>query len=372
MKYNMIDRKLFKNIDIGLIGIVVVIFLISLVIISSATHVTQEGLTRQVKMQTIAFFLGVIALTIILFFDYNTFGDFYIGIYVISILLLLLVYIPGIGKMQAGARSWINLGPVDFQPSELVKIFFVLAFAKFLEKKQQNINTLKDLISIAIFAAPPVFLILKEPDLGTTMVLSVMILGMLFVSGLNYKIIGMGLLGGIISMPLAYKFMAPHQKVRIDAFLHPSDPTLPGNYHVIQSKIAIGSGQLFGKGLYQGTQNKFNFLPVQETDFIYAVLGEEFGFIGGVLILILYFLFLYRMIKIAKMAKDTYGALIVTGITSMFAFQIFENIGMTMGVMPVTGVTLSFLSYGGSSMVTNMIALGIVLNVGMRRMKIMF
>ncbi|SHJ89741.1 rod shape determining protein RodA [Geosporobacter subterraneus DSM 17957] len=368
----MIDRKLIKNIDSGLIMIVLILFMISLVIISSATHVMQEGLTRQVKVQTVAFCLGIIAVAIIFFFDYNTFGEFYTWIYGLSILMLLLVYVPGVGKIQAGARSWINLGPVDFQPSELVKILFVLSFAKFLENKQQNINTFKGLISVAAFAAPPLVLILKEPDLGTAMVLSIIIIGMLFVAELDYKIIGMGLLAGIISMPLAYKFMAPHQRIRIDAFLNPSDPTLPGNYHVIQSKIAIGSGQLFGKGLYQGTQNNFNFLPVQETDFIYAVLGEEFGFVGGAFVLIMYFMFLYRMIRIAKMAKDTYGALIVTGITSMFAFQIFENIGMTMGVMPVTGVTLSFLSYGGSSIVTNMIALGIVLNVGMRRMKIKF
>ncbi|QEK12300.1 rod shape-determining protein RodA [Crassaminicella thermophila] len=368
----MIDKKLFKHIDIILIIIVLLLFVISLIMISSATHITQKGLTRQVKVQAIAFLLGIFAIIFILFIDYNTFARFQKGIYIGSIILLLSVYLPGIGKVQFGARSWINLGPIDVQPSEIVKIAFILSFAKFLEDKQNKLDTIKDLIPVGIYVAVPILLVLKEPDLGNALVFVVIVLGMTFVSGLNYKIIGKGVLAGIISLPIVYKFLAPHQRIRIDAFLHPSDVSLPGNYHVMQSKIAIGSGQLLGKGLYQGTQNNYNFLPVQESDFIFAVLGEEFGFVGGLIILILYFIFLYRMIKISQKAKDVYGSLVVVGITSMFAFQIFENIGMTMGVMPVTGVTLPFLSYGGSSLVTNMIAIGIALNVGMRRQKINF
>ncbi|QXM05762.1 rod shape-determining protein RodA [Crassaminicella indica] len=368
----MIDKKLFKHIDVMLIVIVVLLFISSLMMISSATHVTQNGLTRQVKIQTIAFFLGIFAIVMILFIDYNTFGNFQKGIYIASIVLLVAVHIPGIGKAQFGARSWINLGPVDIQPSEIVKIAFILSFAKFLEDRQNKLNTIKDLIPVGCYAAAPILLILKEPDLGNALVFMVIAFGMIFVSGLDYKIIGRGMLAGVISLPLVYKLLAPHQKVRIDAFLNPSDVSLPGNYHVMQSKIAIGSGKLLGKGLYHGTQNNYNFLPVQESDFIFAVLAEELGFIGALVILALYFIFLYRMIKIAKNAKDVYGSLIVVGITSMFAFQIFENIGMTMGVMPVTGVTLPFLSYGGSSLLTNMIAIGIILNIGMRRQKINF
>ncbi|WP_199873069.1 rod shape-determining protein RodA [Inediibacterium massiliense] len=368
----MIDKKLIKHIDVGVIILVVVLFCISLMMISSATHITQNGITRKVQIQAIAFFLGIIAVVFILFIDYNTFANFQKHIYVACILLLLLVYIPGIGKEQFGARSWINLGPIDIQPSEIVKIGFILSFAKFLEDKQNRLDTIKDLLPIGAYAALPVLLVLKEPDLGNALVFMVIIFGMIFVSGLDSKLIGKGIFAGAVSLPLVYKLMAPHQRVRIDAYLNPSDLSLPGNYHVMQSKIAIGSGQLLGKGLYQGTQNNYNFLPVQESDFIFAVLGEEFGFIGGFIILVLYFLFLYKMIKIAKNAKDLYGCLIAVGITSMFAFQIFENIGMTMGVMPVTGVTLPFLSYGGSSLMTNMIAIGIVLNIGMRRQKINF
>ncbi|QZY56607.1 rod shape-determining protein RodA [Crassaminicella profunda] len=368
----MIDKKLFKHIDIILIVIVLLLFVSSLMMISSATHVTQKGLTRQVKIQTIAFFLGMFSIGMILFIDYNTFGNFQKSIYISSIVLLVAVHVPGIGKTQFGASSWINLGPVDIQPSEIVKIAFILSFAKFLEDRQNRLDTIRDLIPVGIYAAVPILLVLKEPDLGNALVFCVIAFGMTFVSGLNYRIIGKGFLAGMISLPLAYKLMAPHQRVRIDAYLNPSNLELPGNYQVMNSKIAIGSGQLLGKGLYQGTQNNYNFLPVQESDFIFAVLGEELGFIGGLIILALYFIFLYRMIKIAKNAKDVYGSLIVVGITSMFAFQIFENIGMTMGVMPVTGVTLPFLSYGGSSLLTNMVAIGIILNIGMRRQKINF
>ncbi|MFZ5965926.1 MAG: rod shape-determining protein RodA [Bacillota bacterium] len=368
----MLDRKLLRNIDVGLIITITILFVISLLMISSATHVMQEGLTRQVKVQAIAFVLGVITIALVLFIDYTTFASYDKYIYVFSILLLLTVYIPGLGKSQFGARSWIDLGPIDMQPSEIVKITFILSFAKMLESRQNKLETVKDLIPIALYGAVPILMILKEPDLGSALVFIVIVFGMTFVSGLSYKIIGGGLLASIVSLPIVYKIMAPHQRIRIDAFLNPSDPSLPGNYHVMQSKIAIGSGQLIGKGLYQGTQNNYNFLPVQESDFIFAVLGEEFGFIGGIVILVLYFTFLYRMIKIAKASKDLYGSLVVIGITSMFAFQIFENIGMTMGVMPVTGVTLPFLSYGGSSLITSMFAIGIVLNIGMRRQKIKF
>ena len=160
--------------------------------------------------------------------------------------------------------------------------------------------------------------------------------------------------------------MAPHQKDRIDAFLHPDNFSLSGIYQVWNSKVAIGSGGVFGKGLFQGTQKELGFLPVQKSDFIFSVLVEELGLIGGAFLILLYTIFLYKILKIADNAKDTFGSLIVIGILAMFTFQIFENIAMAMGIMPVTGITLPFISYGGSSVVANMIALGIVLNVGIR------
>ncbi len=381
----MFDKRLLKNIDWGLIFIVILIFSIGLIIISSATNVinliniksftelfNEINMTRQIKFQIIAFLIGVASIFFILSIDYNNFGSIYKGIYVISILLLLSVYIPGLGVVRGGARSWLDVGPIDIQTSEVAKLGFIVSYAKYLESRYDKLDTIKDLMGPVLFIAPFIFILLKQPDLGGVLVFISIALGMLFLSGINMKILLYGAIASIGSLPIVYKFLESHQKQRIDAFLNPSDPNLPGNYHVIQSKITIGSGMLFGKGLFRGQYHRYDYLPVQETDFIFAVLGEEQGFIGGAILLILYFVFLYRMIKISKNAKDDYGSLIVIGVAFMFAFQIIENIGMTMGIMPVTGVTLPFMSYGGSSMITSMMALGLVLNVSMRKQKIRF
>ncbi len=368
----MIDRKLFKNIDFGLIVITIMIFLIGLIIISSATNLQENGITRQVKVQVIAFVIGIGAIIFILGIDYNNFGELYKLIYVASILILLSVYIPGLGVIRGGARSWIDLGPIDIQTSEIAKLGFIISYSKYIEERYEELNTIKDLMGPILFMMPFVLLLLKQPDLGSTLVFIVIAFGILFVAKINMKIVGYSMLAGVLSLPIIYNFLESHQKQRIDAFLNPADSSLPGNYHVLQSKITIGSGKLYGRGIFNGRYHRLDYLPVQETDFIFAVLGEELGFIGGGILLFLYFIFLYKMIKISKNAKDINGSLIVIGITFMFAFQIIENIGMTIGIMPVTGITLPFMSYGGSSLITSMLALGLVLNVSMRRQKIKF
>ncbi|MGL5755163.1 MAG: rod shape-determining protein RodA [Paraclostridium sp.] len=364
--------KLIKELDWKLIAIVTCIFAFGLVILSSATHATTTGNYFQITKQGIAFMVGMGLVFLILLFDYNFLGKHYKGLYVFSIVLLVLVWIPGLGKDMGGARSWLNLGVLDFQTSELVKLTFILSYAKIVEEKKGKLNTIKDLIPLVLYAAPIILLLLIQPDLGTTIVFCCIIGGMLFTAGLNDKIIKRGLMLVVIAMPLMYMVMAPHQRIRIDAYLNPEDITLPGNYQVMQSMIAIGSGGVTGKGLYEGTQNQNNFLPVQDSDFIFAVIGEELGLIGMFVIILLYAMFLIRMIVIAREAKDFYGTLIVIGVTCMFAYQIIQNIGMTVAVIPVTGVTLPFVSYGGSSLMTSLANLGLVLNVGMRRKKINF
>lgn len=364
--------KLMKGLDWKLITIVVCIFCFGLVILSSATHATTTGNYKQITTQGIAFLLGMGLVFIMLLFDYNFLGKYYKELYILSIVLLAIVWLPGIGKANAGARSWLNMGVFDFQTSELVKLTFTLSYAKIVEEKKGKLKTIKDIMSLAIYALPIILLLLAQPDLGTAIVFCCIIGGMLFTAGLNDKIIKRGILVLVIAMPLMYMLMAPHQRIRIDAFLHPEDVTLPGNYQVMQSMIAIGSGGATGKGLYQGTQNQNDFLPVQDSDFIFAVIGEELGLVGMFVIILLYGLFLIRMITIAREAKDFYGTLIVIGVTSMFAYQVIQNIGMTVAVIPVTGVTLPFVSYGGSSLMTSLANLGLVLNVCMRRKKINF
>ncbi len=364
--------KLLKQLDWKLIGIVVIIFTFGLVVLSSATLTKTTGNYGQIYKQGLAFILGMGFIVLILIFDYNLLGKYYKELYVVSLVLLAIVLIPGIGVERGGARSWLNLGPLDLQTSELVKLTFILSYAKIVESKRNKLNTLKDIIPVLIYAVPFVGLLFAQPDLGTAIVFMCIIIGMLFTSGLSIKLIKRTIMIIIISLPIIYMLMASHQKDRIIAFLNPDDPTLKGNYQVMQSMIAIGSGGLTGKGLHEGSQTQYQFLPVQDSDFIFAVIGEELGVIGMAFTVILYALFLSRMIYIAKEAKDFYGTLIVIGVMSMFAYQIIQNIGMTVALIPVTGVTLPFISYGGSSLLTSLANLGLVLNVAMRRKKINF
>lgn len=341
-------------------------------ILSSATHANETGSFRQIYKQVIAFILGVGMIIAILLFDYNFLGKYYKAFYIVSLVLLAIVLVPGIGAERGGARSWLNLGPLDFQTSELVKLTFILSYAKIVEAKKGKLNNIKEILPLLIYAAPFLGLLFAQPDLGTAIVFSCIIVGMLFTAGLDLKLIKRGIIILLVSMPLMYMVMASHQKERIEAFLSPEDPKLKGNYQVIQSMIAIGSGGFTGKGLYNGSQNQEGFLPVQESDFIFAVIGEELGVLGMALVIGLYTFFLIRMLSIAREAKDFYGTLIVVGVMSMFAYQVIQNIGMTVALIPVTGVTLPFISYGGSSLLTSLANLGLVLNVCMRKKKINF
>ena len=364
--------KLIKELDWKLIITVLAIFIFGLVILSSATHANRTGYYKQLYVQGLAFGLGMGMIVFILLIDYNFIGKYYKALYLISLILLGMVLLPVIGREQMGARSWIKIGPLYLQTSEIVKLTFILSYAKIVESKKDKLNTIKDIIPVVIYALPFIGLLLAQPDLGTAIVFMCIIGAMLFTAGLDLKLIKRGIVILLVSTPLLYMMMASHQKVRIEAFLHPEDITLEGNYQVVQSLIAIGSGGITGKGLYNGTQNQEGYLPVQDSDFIFAVTGEELGVAGMAFVIALYAIFLCRMIIIAREAKDFYGTLIVVGVIGMFAYQIIQNIGMTVALIPVTGVTLPFISYGGSSLLTSLANLGLVLNVCMRKKKINF
>lgn len=364
--------NLLKNLDRTLVILPLFFAAISIVMIGSTAYDGAFHFTRGMIVQVAAYVLGFLAMGLVVFFDYRTFEKMERAIYIGSILFLLCVYIPGLGVVQYGARGWLNLGVVYLQPAEVVKIFFVLLFSNYLTKNRETLYTFKSLIKAGLYMAPFVLLIILQRDLGNALVFCVIGALMIFVAGVDGRLYGKIAGAAILSTPIMYRFMEPHQKERIDAFLHPDNPSLEGYWQVWNSKIAIGSGGFWGKGLFQGTQKELNFLPVAESDFIFAVIVEELGMIGGIAIIALYTLFLYRILKIADNAKDTYGSLVAFGIFAMFFFQIFENIGMAMGLMPVTGITLPFISAGGSSVVTNMIALGLVLNVGIRSKVINF
>ncbi|MEG1930994.1 MAG: FtsW/RodA/SpoVE family cell cycle protein [Anaerovorax sp.] len=363
--------NLLKNIDKTLLVLPLCFAVISIIMIGSTAYDGEFIFNKDIMVQITAYILGTLALGFILFWDYKSFETVEKILYIGSILFLLTVYIPGLGVSHFGARSWVNLGIIDMQPSELVKISFVLAYAAYLSRNKNGLSTYKG-VGLAFLYASPILLIILKEDLGSAIVVLVMIIAMVFYAGIDAGIFAK--ISGVVvlTIPIMYRFMASHQKDRIDAFLHPDNVLLPGNYQVWNSKVAIGSGGLFGKGLFQGTQKELKFLPVQKSDFIFSVIVEELGMIGGAVVIALYTFFLYKIIKIADNAKDLYGALIVVGLFAMFAFQIFENIAMSMGIMPVTGITLPFISYGGSSVVANLIALGLILNVGIRSKTINF
>lgn len=364
------DTRLLKNLNFKMILIVFFIFLISILAIASASHANKpDGTMRYVVMQSTWFLIGLLCMSIVLMIDYNTIASLAPYVYIVNVLLLIIVY--AIGKTTMGAQRWIPIGPFSLQPSEFAKLAVIVSLSKHLEKTK-GVKNIKDLILVFLHVGVPLILILKQPDLGTSLVLLAIMFGLVFISGINLKLF-FGIIGaGILSMPVLWEFLHDYQKKRILVFLNPNLDPLGAGYHVIQSKIAIGSGRILGKGLFQGTQNQLDFIPEQHTDFIFAVIGEEMGFIGSLLLLILFILLIYNVLQIALKSKDTLGTFIATGVASMWTFQMLVNIGMTLGLMPVTGIPLPFVSYGGSSLLMNMMALGLVLNVGMRRQKILF
>lgn len=359
------NKKSFKRFDFILLISVILLSLLGLLLVKSATINT--GSNKLVRSQSIAMILGVIMIVVVGIMDYHFLGKLYIPIYVICNLMLVAVAIWGFGKEQWGADSWISIGGVIFQPSEFVKIGIIISLAKFIDNHKESINEPFTLLKILLFVSPPILLILKQPDAGTAIVIVFFIALMMFTAGLKTQYIGYAVICGIAAFPVLWFKLDTYQKNRFFDFLQPERNMSGSGYQVVQSKIAIGSGKIFGRGLFQGVQTQLNFIPEKQTDFIFPVLVEEFGFLGGMSLILLYLVFLHRLVKIAKNTEDVFGSTMVVGITGMFLFHIWENLAMTMGMMPVTGIPLPFISHGGTFLLINMICIGIVLSVGMHR-----
>ncbi|MGH3322243.1 MAG: rod shape-determining protein RodA [Streptosporangiaceae bacterium] len=303
-------------------------------------------------------------------FDYRVLRAYTPVLYIAACFALVAVLSP-LGATINGSHSWIVLGGgFQFQPSELAKLALVVGFAMLLSEVRDGETRPRsaDVIRALALAVVPMLLIMLQPDLGTTLVFGVVILGMLAVSGAHKRWIFGLVLGVALAAFLAIHFglLAQYQMQRFEAFLNPmADPRGIG-YNANQARIAVGSGGIFGKGLFQGQQTNGQFVPEQHTDFIFTVAGEELGFVGCAAIVVLFGLVLWRALRIAARAEDRYGTLVATGITCWFAFQAFENIGMDLGIMPITGLPLPFLSYGGSSMFATLIAVGLLMNIRLR------
>ncbi|MGE4282693.1 MAG: rod shape-determining protein RodA [Clostridia bacterium] len=373
----MFDKKLFKNFDTVTIIIVLILVSIGIIAISSATHVHETGDFGAVERQILWFIIGLVAMGAVISIDYSTYGNFSTYMYIFGLVLLIAVLIPGIGVVRNGARSWFDLKISLLQPAEFVKIIIIITFAKHIEKVKEedseDINKTKNLFMLIMHMLLPILLIMRQPDWGTAGVFIGIMVVMLFVSGISYKYIVAAFSASAVVLPLLFFFvMKDYQRERLLVFWDPNRDPLGRGYHVIQSKIAIGSGQLYGKGLFHGTQTQLGYLPEQQTDFIFSVIGEELGFIWSSIVIVLFIILLLRFLYLATVAKESFGSYIIIGITAMMFFHLLINIGMTIGLAPVTGIPLPFISYGGSSLLTNMIAIGLVLNVGMRRQKINF
>ncbi|MEE1530776.1 MAG: rod shape-determining protein RodA [Clostridia bacterium] len=365
------QKKMFKNFEWGILICTIILLAIGLVALFSAT---QNSDYEEFKKQIMWIGISIPVIVVVILVDYEILAKISPVIYGLSLISLIAVLFT---EPINGATSWFNIGPFSFQPAEFAKIAVVLFMANVIVKLQQKgrdeINRFWKLGIILATVAVPTLLIIKQPDYGTALAFLVALIFMLYVAGINKKYIITAVLLVVILVPLAYFFILPeHAKARIDVYLNPNlDPRGDG-YNIIQSKLAIGAGKIFGMGLFKGNQTQLGYLYPKTTDFIFAVISEEMGFVVAGAIIVLYVILITKSIQVAKTAKDDLGSYIATGIVGIFFFHMLENIGMTMGLLPITGIPLPFVSYGGSSMLTNLTLIAILLNISTRRKKAMF
>ncbi len=364
-------KKIWKNIEWGILICTILLIGIGLVALFSATQNTEY---EELKRQIMWIGISIPIVIMVIWIDYEWIAKISPIIYGIVLILLVVVLFT---EPINGANSWFNFGSFSFQPSEFAKIFTVIVFALVITKIQtrgrDELSRPTRLILALSVVAVPVLLIIKQPDYGTALAFLMATVFVLFVAGIKKRYIIGAILIVVIAAPLLYFFVLPeHAKTRIDVFLNPDLDPRGAGYNVIQSKLAIGSGQLLGMGLLKGNQTQLGFLYPKTTDFIFSVIGEEMGFVATAGIVIVYVVLITKAIYVAKTAKDDLGSYIAAGIAGIFLFHMVENIGMTIGLLPITGVPLPFVSYGGSSLLTNLILIALLLNISGRRQKAIF
>ena len=363
----MIDQKLLSKFNWLFFIIILAVSIVGVVAINSANHGRPEPFFRNLYIKQIYWILcGLIAMFMAVAIDYRKLSQYSYLIYIITTLALVYVLIGG--TVTSGAKRWIHIGSLSIQVSEFAKIALILALAKYFESgKTQGLYSLKDLWIPCLLAGIIGILIVVQPDLGTAIMIFLILLVFITAIEIDNKILIRFFGIGLLSAPLLWFALKDYQKLRVMTLFNPEVDPLGAGYHSIQSKIAIGSGGFSGKGLFMGTQSRLNFLPEKHTDFIFSVFAEETGFIGVAILLLLYLFIILKGLNIAFRASDRFGLLLALGITSSISFYIFFNIGMTIGVFPITGLPLPLLSYGGSSLISNYFAFGLLLNIEMRR-----
>ena len=345
---------------------VILIASIGILNLYSTTLEGEVSVTPLYLKQIFWLLIGLAVMMVIAFTEYRFYSDFAYIVYMVAFFFL--VVVMGYGIITSGAQRWIKIGSISFQPSEFVKISLILALAKFFHRPPSREGfSLKDLPFPFLLLLLPMGLILKQPDLGTAIILLLIFFSILIFVKIRWStLLAIGL-GGAVLLPISWSFLKEYQKRRIITFFSPELDPLGAGYHIIQSKIAVGSGGIIGKGFMKGTQCRLGFLPEQQTDFIFSALGEEWGLIGSLIIVGLYCMLILWGLRIAVQSKDRFGAILSFGVVAMLFWHIFINIGMVLGMMPVVGIPLPLLSYGGSFLLSTMIGMGLLLNVSMRR-----
>ncbi len=361
----------YRHLDLTLLLSTLGIAAIGVLMVYSSTRQKQEtaGLDPAfyLKRQLVYVALGLVALAVVCLVDYRRIRDFTPMLYGGAILALLLVISP-IGTSRRGTQAWFQIGSFQFQPSEVSKVVLIVALAAVLAGARGSLDTAGLLTAMGV-AFVPMALIYVQPDLGTNMVFAAVVIAVLLVAGARPRHIAVLTLLGITAVALVVQLgmLQDYQRDRLTAFLDPQADTQRSSYNLRQSQIAIAAGGLAGRGLFEGTQTNLSFVPEQHTDFIFTAVGEELGLIGGVSLLTLFGVMMWRIWRAAVLARDQFGRLVCVGVLAMLVFQVFENVGMTMGITPITGIPLPFMSYGGSAMIASFIGIGLVLNVHMRR-----
>jgi rod shape determining protein RodA len=361
------DRRLVQHFDWILLILLVLIAAVSLMNLYSATYPVRDTGGSQIFMRQIYWLLiGFALLLIMTTFDYHRLERFAYLSYFFSLVLLVLVLV--VGKVHAGSQRWLVFGGLSFQVSELAKIVLVLTLAKyFSEHGEVTEHRLRDLWQPLLLISLSALLIIKQPDLGTALVLVVVSFTIILFIRVNWRSLLILSLTALLAAPFIWFSLKEYQQKRILTFLQPDTDPLGAGYHITQSKIAIGSGLFWGKGFLKGTQTRLHFLPEQHTDFAFSVLAEEWGFVGAALLLVLYLLLILRGINIATNSRDKFGSIIALGIIAIVFWQLLINVSMATGLLPVVGIPLALFSYGGSSLVSTMAGMGLLMNISMRR-----
>jgi rod shape determining protein RodA len=368
------ERRPIRHLDPTLLLTVGLLSLISLLAVYSSTRQSRLDfggdpgfyLKRQLTWMT----LGVILLLLAALFDYRFFKIYAAFFYVAVLALLVLVQTP-LGTSVKGAQRWFQLGGFQAAPSEYMKVALILMLAALLSEVREVELSLPDVARATVIAGVPMTLVFLQPDIGTSIVIAAILVGILVVAGARARHLAVLGFAAVVLAIGAFQLgiIQDYQIQRLTGFLDPANDPEATGYNRNQAEIAIGAGGVLGRGYLDGTQTNLDFVPEQHTDFIFTVIGEEFGFVGGVAVMVLFATLIWRAIRIAYLAKDPFGTYVAAGIASMFAIQMFVNIGMVIGIMPITGIPLPFISYGGSAMLTNFVATGLLLNIHMRRFK---